>query len=81
MVKKIMYLFSLLSDEYTDRKFLMSTPFPVALILALYLWFVLRTGPELMKYKKPFQLNKTIAVYNILQVLLSCYIFQTVSFK
>ncbi|KOB75281.1 Elongation of very long chain fatty acids protein [Operophtera brumata] len=62
--------------EYTDRKFLMSTPFPIALTLTLYLWFVLKIGPELMKSRKPFNLTNTIVAYNIVQVLISCHIVQ-----
>ncbi|XP_037294642.1 elongation of very long chain fatty acids protein-like [Manduca sexta] len=64
------------AGEYSDQKFLMSTPFVITAIVVLYLWFVIKFGPELMKKRPPFKLEKVLLVYNAVQVMISCYIFQ-----
>ncbi|CAH0584509.1 unnamed protein product [Chrysodeixis includens] len=57
--------------EYSDRKFLMGSPFPVMMILVSYLWFVLRFGPAVMKNREPFSLRNWLLFYNAAQVVIS----------
>jgi hypothetical protein len=52
----------------------MSTPYPILLIFALYLLYVLKIGPSHMKNREPYNLNDLIRVYNILQVITCTYI-------
>ncbi|XP_028029056.1 elongation of very long chain fatty acids protein 7-like [Bombyx mandarina] len=63
------------AGDYTDQKLLMSSPFPVTTIIILYLWFVLKFGPEFMRQRKPYNVEKLLVVYNNLQVAVSFYIF------
>jgi elongation of very long chain fatty acids protein 1 len=48
---------------------LMSTPFPLAAVIIIYLWFVLKIGPDLMKNRRPYDLTQIIRVYNVFQVI------------
>lgn len=48
----------------------MSTPFPMFVILALYLMFILKWGPKFMTNRQPFNLNKVIIVYNVIQIIM-----------
>src|SRR5690349_17539336 len=52
---------------------IMSSPAPLFLIFAAYLFFVLHFGPRWMQNKKPFRLNKLIRAYNIFQVIACTY--------
>lgn len=47
----------------------MANPFPMFGILAVYLYFILKWGPAFMKNRKPFNLNKIIIAYNIIQIV------------
>lgn len=47
----------------------MSNPFTMFGILAVYLCFISKWGPEFMKNRKPFNINKLIIVYNIIQIV------------
>ncbi|XP_046679300.1 elongation of very long chain fatty acids protein 4-like isoform X2 [Homalodisca vitripennis] len=47
-----------------DSWFLMSRPWPVLLIILLYLGFVLRLGPALMKNRRPLQMQNLLLAYN-----------------
>jgi elongation of very long chain fatty acids protein 7 len=58
---------------------LMQSPLPTIGIVAVYILFVLKIGPQWMKHRKPFELKKTIILYNFLQVALSCYLFYNAS--
>ncbi|CAH2074986.1 unnamed protein product, partial [Iphiclides podalirius] len=70
---------NLLSSQHEDlnveKWFLMSSPLPVLTILISYLVFVLKTGPDYMKKKKPFNLNGVLVFYNALQVIFSIVLF------
>lgn len=69
------YLFVELADPRTNDWFLITSPVPGITILVLYLYFTLKWGPRYMADKKPFQLQKTLVIYNFIQVLVSSWIF------
>jgi hypothetical protein len=56
----------------------LSSPFPVAGILMCY-FSVLYVGQKFMRPHPAFTLRKALLVYNIIQMILSCYIFKEVS--
>lgn len=58
---------------------LMNSPFPILMILTAYLYFVLKFGPEFMKYRNPFNINRVVMIYNVVQVLLSLYLVKEVT--
>ncbi|KAJ3626133.1 hypothetical protein MTP99_016651 [Tenebrio molitor] len=66
-------------DEHGDPRLaqvpMMSSPISTIAISLAYIYFAKFLGPQLMKNRKPFQLKKVILVYNLLQVLLSTYLF------
>lgn len=66
------------ADQRTNDWFLIRSPIPGLTILGLYLYFTLKWGPRYMADKKPFQLQKTLVVYNFLQVLISIWVFYEV---
>ncbi|XP_043289108.1 elongation of very long chain fatty acids protein [Venturia canescens] len=61
-------------DPIVDQWPLMSSPGPVIAILAVYLTFVLKIGPQYMEKKPPFELKKTLVWYNAIQVLFSIWL-------
>lgn len=61
--------FILIVDPRVRNWLFMSNPFPVFGILACYLYFILKWGPEFMRNRKPFNLNKIIIIYNMIQIV------------
>lgn len=66
------------SDPRVKDWFLMSGPGPTLLICLAYAFFVKVVGPKFMEKRKPFQLRKTLIIYNFLQVVFSAWIFYEV---
>ncbi|XP_055597861.1 elongation of very long chain fatty acids protein AAEL008004 [Uranotaenia lowii] len=69
------YLFTELADPRTNHWPLIASPVPGLTIIASYLYFVLNFGPKYMANRKPFQMQRTLVVYNFAQVLISVYLF------
>lgn len=65
------YLNEEVSDPRTKDWFLMGTPWPGIALLGFYLHFVYNLGPRLMANRQPFKLDRTMQIYNIVQVVLS----------
>lgn len=65
---------SFLSDKRTQDWFLVSSPWTVLSLLVLYHRFVYKIGPEYMKHRKPYKLDRLIQIYNIFQILASGYL-------
>lgn len=63
------------SDPRVNDWFLMSGPMPTVCICLTYAFVVKIVGPKLMEDRKPFQLRKTLIVYNLFQVLFSSWLF------
>lgn len=53
----------------------MSGPGPTFLICITYALIVTKIGPKLMEGRKPFELKRTLIVYNAFQVLFSIWLF------
>jgi elongation of very long chain fatty acids protein 1 len=61
---------------------LMASPLPLAAIVIIYLWFVLKAGPNLMKTRRPYDLTQIIRVYDIFQVITCAwFVYQTHQLK
>jgi GNS1/SUR4 family len=65
----IIHLLTQLLDPRVDDFPLVATPLPVLLIIIVYFYFILKLGPELMKNRKPFQLDSAIISFNVVQVV------------
>lgn len=68
------FLFLELADPRTNDWFLIKSPVPIFSIVALYLYFVLFWGPHYMRDRKPFKLEKTLIVYNFIQIFVSAWL-------
>lgn len=68
------YLFVDLADPRTNDWPLIRSPVPGLTIMATYLYFCLSWGPRFMANRKPFKLEKTLIIYNLIQVAVSIYI-------
>ncbi|XP_066253207.1 very long chain fatty acid elongase 7-like [Euwallacea similis] len=77
-------------DNYTKDWFMVGNLTQLILLLAVYVVFSTKIGPRLMKNRKPFQLARTIQIYNIFQVVANAFLvyegiqcgwFTTYSFK
>ncbi|XP_026472037.1 elongation of very long chain fatty acids protein AAEL008004-like [Ctenocephalides felis] len=69
------YLFEELADPRTNSWPLIGSPVPGLTILGVYLFFVLNWGPKYMAHRKPYEMQGLLIVYNLLQVLLSIFLF------
>jgi len=54
---------------------LMSSPLPTIAICLSFVLVVKVLGPALMRNRQPYQLSRTLVVYNAIQVLISTYLF------
>ncbi|XP_018327722.1 elongation of very long chain fatty acids protein AAEL008004 isoform X2 [Agrilus planipennis] len=61
-------------DPLVDSWWTMQSPFPVMGILALYLFFVLKLGPQIMSKRKPYELKTVLIAYNAYQVIFSIWL-------
>lgn len=57
----------------------MSNPFGVVMIVAAYLLFVRKIGPEVMKDRKPLNIKPIITVYNLYQSIYNFWLVSKVS--
>uniref|UniRef100_A0A0K8UPP4 Elongation of very long chain fatty acids protein n=1 Tax=Bactrocera latifrons TaxID=174628 RepID=A0A0K8UPP4_BACLA len=62
-------------DPRATRFPLMEHPLYTFGLVAIYLSWVLLIGPTFMRDRKPFQLRRTLVIYNAFQVALSGYMF------
>jgi hypothetical protein len=69
---------AILSDPRMDRIFV-GTPVQMMTIVAFYLLFIHKLGPNFMKERKQFELQKILVGYNILQIFFNLGIFTMVS--
>ncbi|EDW38922.1 GL13810 [Drosophila persimilis] len=71
--------YQLVEEDYGDpraeRFHLMDHPMFTFGLVAIYLSWVLVLGPLFMRDRKPFQLRRTLVIYNAFQVALSGYMF------
>ncbi|CAK1583494.1 unnamed protein product [Parnassius mnemosyne] len=73
-VKLYYYLNDDIADERTQDWPLMRTPWPGLAILVIYLMAVFKWLPEYMSKRPAYNLRKTIALYNIIQILYCFYV-------
>jgi hypothetical protein len=74
-----MYVYFFFLDPRTNTWPLVAKPYQGLALLGLYLMFVLKWGPDWMKNRRPFQLDKLLIVYNAIQIVCCFYIFANVS--
>ncbi|XP_065221734.1 very long chain fatty acid elongase AAEL008004-like isoform X3 [Planococcus citri] len=78
-VLKLYDNFQSIFDKYGDVRtkgwFLMSSPLPTLIICLTYVYIVKVIGPRLMANRKPFELRRTLIVYNLFQVIFSSWLF------
>ncbi|XP_046615289.1 elongation of very long chain fatty acids protein 1-like isoform X1 [Neodiprion virginianus] len=63
-----------LADPRTQSWFLIGSPWPILGLMFCYIHFVLSLGPRLMKDRKPFNLDRVMQIYNVVQILVSAYL-------
>lgn len=61
-------------DPLIDSWLFMQSPIPVFTILAIYLYFVLKLGPQLMKNRQPLNVKSLMIGYNAYQVIFSTWL-------
>ena len=74
MVEYYDYLWSI-RDKRVDNWPLMHSFVPTLVLSGLYLIICIFIGPRFMKNRQPYELKNSIQGYNVLQVLISAYIF------
>ncbi|KOB68394.1 Elongation of very long chain fatty acids protein [Operophtera brumata] len=73
------FVFYQLNDERTRDVWPSFTT--LVTILCTYLYFVKKVGPAWMNDKKPYELKNTILVYNLIQIIISAYLFYEAFFN
>lgn len=73
------FLFNKSSDPRTEDLPLVGSPWPVAGIIVLYLCFVNKWGPKYMLNRKAYDLQNTMIVFNLVQIIGNLYIMIWVS--
>jgi len=77
ILRKLVQLYNFLNDEIaepgTKDWFLMGSPLPGLTILGVYLYTVLKLGPQLMENRKPFSLKYTLIAFNVIQIVACFY--------
>ncbi|KAJ8732295.1 hypothetical protein PYW08_015025 [Mythimna loreyi] len=68
-------LFGELPDPRTKGWLFVSKPYQLLTLLGLYLMFVLKWGPQHMKNRQPYNLDKILIVYNAVQIVSCAYLF------
>lgn len=48
-----------------------TSPYSIFALVAVYLLFVLKWGPKFMEHRKPFNIERILIIYNLLQVVLN----------
>jgi hypothetical protein len=56
----------------------MQSPIPTLLLCISYAYFCKSLAPRLMKNRKPFDLRRTLVIYNLFQTVFSAWIFYEV---
>ncbi|CAL1678602.1 unnamed protein product [Lasius platythorax] len=77
MIREIYnYLFVELSAPLSREWPLISSPFPLMLIIFGYLYFVLYAGPRYMEDRPPYKLRTFISLYDLIQILANLWMVQ-----
>ncbi|CAG4936671.1 unnamed protein product [Colias eurytheme] len=69
------FVFDELADPRTKTWFLVAKPYQGLCILGIYLLFVLKIGPNWMKNRPPYNVEKFMIIHNLVQVLACGYVF------
>lgn len=79
MIRNIRGTYHTLNVEWADPRvsdlLWMGSPLYPVLIIGSYVYFISSLGPQLMKNRKPFQIDRFIQIYNIFQIIINIYIF------
>ncbi|EDV55128.1 elongation of very long chain fatty acids protein F [Drosophila erecta] len=54
---------------------MLRTPLPAIVIILGYLLLIFKVGPDFMRFRKPFNIRKTMLIYNFCQVLMNSAFF------
>ncbi|XP_052752181.1 elongation of very long chain fatty acids protein 7-like [Galleria mellonella] len=69
------YLFHELADSRTKSWFLVAKPYEGLILLGIYLMFVFKWGPEWMKNRPPYNIERILIIYNAFQVAACSFLF------
>lgn len=69
------------SDPDVKDLWFMGSIWPVSIVVVMYLYFVLKLGPEFMKYRNPFNIDRIVMIYNAVQVVFSLYLVKEVRYQ
>ncbi|XP_060813245.1 elongation of very long chain fatty acids protein 7-like [Bombus pascuorum] len=79
LIRRIYQGYRYINEELTDPRtqdyFLIGSPWGCFSIVAFYLYFVHVLGPNIMAKRKPFNLNRILQIYNLIQIVSCAYIF------
>jgi len=64
----------LVFDKEVDSWFLISSTWPVVSIIVIYLVFIYKVGPDMMKNRQPYKLKHIMLCYNLFQTVFNLYI-------
>ncbi|XP_053670776.1 elongation of very long chain fatty acids protein AAEL008004-like [Anopheles nili] len=68
------YFFTEYKDPRVENYPLLGSPWPIVVIIVLYLQFVSNWGHRIMENRTPFQLTTVMNTYNLIQIVMNLYI-------
>lgn len=74
------HLSSLKRDPRFEGYLLFDNPPLIALLIAIYLYVVLKLGPDYMKSRKPYKLQLLIRIFNLVQVVSNVYFVSNMTY-
>lgn len=80
IVEKYNEVMAATEDPVVNSWMFMGSPAPIVLILMLYLYFILKLGPQLMKNRPPFELKNVLIAYNAYQIVFTMWLL-SLSFR
>ncbi|XP_032511279.2 elongation of very long chain fatty acids protein 7-like [Danaus plexippus] len=69
------FVFEDIADSRTKEWFLVAKPYQPMVVVGLYLMFIFKWGPKIMKNRKPLKMDTIMIMYNAFQVFCCGYIF------
>ncbi|XP_017798362.1 PREDICTED: elongation of very long chain fatty acids protein AAEL008004-like [Habropoda laboriosa] len=79
LVRRIYYGYRYINEELADPRtqdyFLIGSPWGCLGIMFFYLYFVHELGPNIMAKRKPFNLDRIVQLYNLIQIVMCAYVF------
>ena len=74
LLKAFHYYWTEMTDQRTNNWLLINSTYQIPFLLIVYIYFVLRCGPQYMKNRPPYSLKTFIKFYNVFQIIANAWL-------